>query len=195
MTLSENAFRTCPEGVVTLPLKSKLQSINVLSDNPTLSSIDGVLYSKDMKRLIRCPELKEGEVIIPEGVERIEPYAFFNCVYLKAVQMPETLKEFGDCPTITFITNETRNGVMMNCQSLEELVFPQGLTWISNRALANCFSLKKVTLPDSLKLPHQTYLSADLRCRSPDQLLLELLEQVLLRLQIHQKKEHQALHL
>ena len=152
MTLSENAFRTCPEGVVTLPLKSKLQSINVLSDNPTLSSIDGVLYSKDMKRLIRCPELKEGEVIIPEGVERIEPYAFFNCVYLKAVQMPETLKEFGDCPTITFITNETRNGVMMNCQSLEELVFPQGLTWISNRALANCFSLKKVTLPDSLKL-------------------------------------------
>ena len=151
MTLSENAFRTDPNKLLTSTYHSELQSINVLSENPSICSVDGVLYSKDLKTLIRCPEHKKGELIVPNGVERIEPWAFSNCFYLNSIQLPETLLEFGNRPIPLYTTN-TGDYVMLNCLSLEELMIPNRVRWISDAALMGCTNLKKVVLPDSLTL-------------------------------------------
>lgn len=151
MTLSENAFRTDPNKLLTSTYHSELQSINVLSENPSICSVEGVLYSKDLKTLIRCPEHKKGELIVPNGVERIEPWAFSNCFYLNSIQLPETLLEFGNRPIPLYTTN-TGDYVMLNCLSLEELMIPNRVRWISDAALMGCTNLKKVVLPDSLTL-------------------------------------------
>lgn len=65
-----------------LPSLSSLQAYEVSPENEALVAYDGILYSKDMKTLYRCPEAKQGEIVIPEGVttilgESFEDYDFW----------------------------------------------------------------------------------------------------------------------
>ena len=48
---------------------------------------DGILYTKDMRSLLRCPAARAGEVVIPKGVKFINEKAFSHCEW-----MPRTLK-------------------------------------------------------------------------------------------------------
>ncbi len=67
-------------GQTTFVGNSTIKSFNVHPDNPVYTSVDGVLYSKDMKTLIKCPGDKTNEsFIIPDGVTTIKPYAFGYC--------------------------------------------------------------------------------------------------------------------
>lgn len=56
-----------------------LGKINVDAENQYYTSVDGILYDKEMKTLIRCPENYNGKIIIPDGVEKICDGAFFSC--------------------------------------------------------------------------------------------------------------------
>ncbi len=56
----------------------KLKNIHVDSGNKYYSSLDGILYNKDMTELILCPEGKTGKIVIPESVQKIRSYAFNN---------------------------------------------------------------------------------------------------------------------
>jgi hypothetical protein len=60
--------------------KANLESINVDSDNSTYSSQDGILYSKDMTKLIKVPcAYPASKVILPDTVKTICAGAFaFN---------------------------------------------------------------------------------------------------------------------
>lgn len=49
---------------------NQLKDINVSEANPVHASEDGVLYSKDMTTLIKCPGGRSS-FIVPDGVERI----------------------------------------------------------------------------------------------------------------------------
>ena len=53
-----------------------LTSINVAEDNLNYASIVGVLYSKDKKTLIMCPDGKTGSITIPNSVTSIGDKAF-----------------------------------------------------------------------------------------------------------------------
>lgn len=53
-----------------------LREINIEEGHPTLCSVDGVVFSKDMSVLIRCPEGKTGSVTIDEKTKVIEHMAF-----------------------------------------------------------------------------------------------------------------------
>lgn len=57
---------------------------------------DGVLYSKDMKKLIKFPSGVSGSFTIPDGVETIAGGAFVNCLKLTSVLLPESLNEIED---------------------------------------------------------------------------------------------------
>ena len=61
-------------------------SITVDKDNPYYSSVDGILYSKDGKALLRYPSGKQGDTFtVPAAVERIGGYAFASCNRLENV--------------------------------------------------------------------------------------------------------------
>lgn len=47
---------------------NKLQSINVAEDNPNYCSVDGVLFDKNKTKLIKYPDGKQGECVIPSTV-------------------------------------------------------------------------------------------------------------------------------
>lgn len=70
--------------------------IEVDEDNPEYSSIEGSLYSKDQKRLIKyCSKRFEDKIEIGGTVESIEDYAFSGCNLLSDVIINESVKHIG----------------------------------------------------------------------------------------------------
>lgn len=70
-----------------------LEKIKVSEDNETYCSIDGVLFSKDKKTLLRCPVQTGESYSIPAGVELLESNCFNSCYQLKNLIIPEGVKE------------------------------------------------------------------------------------------------------
>lgn len=55
-------------------------------ENPYLTSIDGVLYNKDVTTLIRCPREKTGEYLSPATVDDVDVLAFYGCRSLDKIE-------------------------------------------------------------------------------------------------------------
>ena len=72
-----------------------LEEINVSKTNPLYTSKNGVLFSKDTKTLITCPEGKVGKYSIPKGVRIIGKEAFYNCTTLTEIKVPEGVVTIG----------------------------------------------------------------------------------------------------
>ncbi len=75
--IGEGAFRECPA----------LENIEVDESNEDFCSRDSVLYSKDMKELLRMPAGRsfEGGFTVPSSVTTIERYAFYLCVNITKI--------------------------------------------------------------------------------------------------------------
>ena len=76
---------------------SSLGRINVDSENSVFKSVDGVLYNYSKNMLIKCPEAKNGKVIIPdwcESVYRVTDFEspFSNCYYVTSISFPQKFK-------------------------------------------------------------------------------------------------------
>ena len=92
ITIPENAFSGVEElyisylnvDEITIPasvqyvsiVNSNLNNIYVEKDNAYYTSVDGVLYSKDKKSLIKFPDARTGEFEVPNFVEIIESNSF-----------------------------------------------------------------------------------------------------------------------
>ena len=74
----------------------KLAQINVAADNSNYTSIDGVLYTKDEARLIKCPDGKIGNFTIPNSVTSIGKAAFRYCTGLTSIVIPNSVTSIGD---------------------------------------------------------------------------------------------------
>lgn len=63
-----------------------LMAIFVDGGNLVYADIDGVLYDKELKRIICCPAGKTGNVFeMPSSVQRVETMAFYGCDSIKVV--------------------------------------------------------------------------------------------------------------
>ena len=109
-SIGDKAFWNCidmtsaelPKSVVSLGRSlflgcKKLSTISVDSENPSYTSIEGILYDKTISTLICYPEGKnDTELIIPSTVEVICDSTFQNCTKLSNIVFPESLKTIGD---------------------------------------------------------------------------------------------------
>ena len=76
-------------------------------------------------------------VVIPDGVIRIEEFAFFKSSTLTSITIPNS---------VTFIGSQT----FMDCDHLTSITIPNSVTFIGNGAFRYCDALSSVTLPISL---------------------------------------------
>ena len=140
---------------------TSLTAINVDGNNTKYKSVDGVLYSKDMKTLLAYPAGKtNASYTIPDGVTLINSYAFYDCTSLKEVTIPNSVTEIGDsaflgCKSLTKVTipdsvTKIGYGAFSGCTSLKEIAIPNSVTEIGNYAFLGCTSLTKVTIPNSV---------------------------------------------
>ena len=104
-----------------------IQNIEVTESNPYYKSIDGVVYSKDGKRLIKCsPKRRCYTFKIPEGVEEIDVHAFDWNNYIFKIQLPETLKKL-------------KAGTFAKCEKLSTIYIPSTMEYIEDGCFADYF--------------------------------------------------------
>ncbi|MDE7497160.1 MAG: leucine-rich repeat domain-containing protein [Muribaculaceae bacterium] len=73
-----------------------LKKIELGSNFANFCSINGAVYSEDMKTFVCCPRGREGEFVVANGVETIAPYAFTNCRNITRVVLPASIKLISD---------------------------------------------------------------------------------------------------
>lgn len=121
--------------------------ITVAAGNESFCSVDGVLFTRDMKKLLCYPCGKQAETyIVPEGVEVIGAFAFQCNQFLEKVNLPSTIKII-ELKAFSF------------CEKLCEIFLPDGLETIDEDAFEFC-NIKHITLPKSLKKIHWLNLSS-----------------------------------
>ena len=151
-TIREDAFRDC----------ESLRQIDVDINNGKYKSIDGNLYSKDGKVLIRyAPGKREESFKILPCVETLGSDAFYDCKSLKRVPIPGSVKRieyraFYDCKSLKRITipgsvKRIEFSAFWGCKSLEEVNICEGVETIEWAAFKYCESLKRITIPGSVK--------------------------------------------
>lgn len=126
-------------------------------------TVDGILYSADMKTLILCPAGKTGEVTIPDGVERIRKQAFFGSKISKVVFPDslvrlqneafygcENLKEIDFGNGIEQIGGAENKHIFSGCP-VEKLIFPSQVKEIGISAFYSCGELKEIIFEEGLK--------------------------------------------
>ena len=71
-----------------------LENVYVSENNPDYSDIDGVLFSKDKKTLLKYPDHKnyKGTYVVPDGTVKIGPLAFYYSD-LRDLTFPESVSE------------------------------------------------------------------------------------------------------
>jgi hypothetical protein len=121
---------------------SSLPAITVSEDNKHYSSVDGVLYNKDVTTLLWFSPMRNGEFTIPETVTYIEEMAFYACALSKVV-MPSVV--------------EIGGGAFWNSYTLTSVEFSSSLTNIDGLAFSNCELLNNVVLPASLTTIGSSY--------------------------------------
>ena len=112
-----------------------LREIHVVEDNAYYSSQEGVLYSKDGKRLLCCPQKHPLESLSADdylaGVEEIGTRAFEFCENLQTVSIPETLTRVNSC-------------AFYGCKNLTQLQLHENIHLLDGGHFALCHRLDNV---------------------------------------------------
>ena len=154
----------------------KLKAVNVPADNPNYKTVDGVLYNKNVTRIVFVPGAKTGAFTVPETVNEVYDRAFKDAKQLTSVTFPKNFLStfdmaytFENCEKLTALnfadTNKdykTANGIVYKKDMTELYFVPNGKTGSytipstvtniqNNRAFKNCSKITEIVFPDGLK--------------------------------------------
>ena len=150
----------CIDEVTKKPRKVIIEDKNISHDNevlfrlhepgieefesriPRYKTIDGIVYTKDGKTLLKCPRNHPGKVTVPDGVEVIAESAFED-TSITDIVLPDSLREI-----------ERR--AFFDCSKLKSVDFGHGLERIGDmshdsKTFESCFSLRELKLPSQMK--------------------------------------------
>ncbi|MDR0919924.1 MAG: leucine-rich repeat protein [Oscillospiraceae bacterium] len=166
--IGQNVFSDCislksitiPKNLKTIHswtfLGDELTNINVDDENPYFASIDGVLFDKELKKLIIYPAGREGDYVIPDGVTEIVQYAFYKQKYITSVTLPDSITEIGnyafyECHSLVSINipnslEKMNPGFLGDCPLLKSINIPEHLTEIISDAFRDCTSLTEISI-------------------------------------------------
>lgn len=149
--IASNAFENC----------TSLQTFNVDEENRWFAADDGVLYSYNMKTLIRCPLAHYAEIFrVPNGVLTIADEAFEKCINLGKIVIPDGVIKIGsEAFSNTNITaidmpnsiNEIGYMAFWGCKNLEVFIIPENMSVIPSSMMYNCSNLKYVEIPRDIR--------------------------------------------
>ena len=120
------------------------QSIEDLSTKATEEELKdayiddrGVKYSKDGRKLLKAPTTLSGTYSIKKTTEIICDRAFFDCLNLTSISIPNSVKDIGEW-------------AFAGCSLLSSIDIPNSVISIGNIAFAGCLSLKYISIPESV---------------------------------------------
>lgn len=134
-----------------------LESIGVSEANQYYTSIDGVLYNKDVTEILWFPEGKTGEYSLPESITYIKENAFRG-TKITSIRLPDTLKEIARgafsksaIAEIYLPVNMTNvsEGLFQDCETLRIVHFGEATQFFGNYVFDGC-PLEHLYLPASV---------------------------------------------
>ncbi|MBQ9746630.1 MAG: leucine-rich repeat protein [Clostridia bacterium] len=138
-----------------------LVSIDVSPENNFYCSVNGHLYTKDMKTMVSYAiGCKNSFYDIPKGVKVIEDSAFSRCASLVNVTIPAGVTSIGmfafyRCSSITNINlpeslTSIGDSAFRECKSLTSIKIPNGVTRLGESVFDNCQAITSIKLPSSI---------------------------------------------
>lgn len=155
-TLGDKAFYGFNGNITNMPSEIETIGENVFGDD--VADEDGAVYigkylvSFDNIKGLESYTVKDGtvticqnafegenlkEVILPDSVEVIAPYAFADMTELTNVELSQNLKKLND-------------HAFKGCTALESLVLPESLSEIAAYTFEGCTNLKTMDLPETI---------------------------------------------
>ena len=173
ISIGDEAFALCKLTKITIPASVEVIGLNafylcdsmveivVSQENKNYKTEEGVLFDKEMKKLITYPICKSGsEYTVPDSVTSLEAYSFFNCDSLERVFIPDSVTQIGDCAfyecsnlteiPIPKTIKSIGNGVFENCEKLTSIIIPDTVTSIEERAFYCCSEMTSIFIPASV---------------------------------------------
>lgn len=136
--IGEGAFELCTDlASITIPESVSTIGNGVFSGCISLTQFTGKFASADGYLLIESHTIKaaalglEGDLILPEGVTRIEEDTFRWCKTLTNITLPNSLTSIG-------------SRAFANCTSLSSITIPAGVTDMGGASFAGCTSLTSI---------------------------------------------------
>ena len=140
-----------------------LEEFTVDENNPEYASVNGVLYDKEVSKIIAVPAGKTGSLTLPETLETIGYGAFENSS-LEEISFDENsnilaigYRAFYGADSLTQITIPASVVTIdyyafAMCENLETVIFAEGsrLTGVYEGAFYGCKALTDIVLPDSV---------------------------------------------
>ena len=151
-----------------------LTMIEVDKDSKYFQSIDGNLYTKDGKELIKyAPAKQDTSFVLPASVETIKSNALWMCRFLTNIEVSQNNKYYKSIDGNLYSKDETKlikyaigkkdvsfsipdtvdmvfGEAFLGCTSLESIEIPNSVTWIGGGAFEDCTSLTSIEIPDSV---------------------------------------------
>ena len=156
---------TIPKSVTSMDYRFanayNLERIDVDVNNKVYASVDGVVFDKNLKRLIIYPVGKQNiSYSVPNGVTSIEQSAFSGCQRLQEIIISDSViniesSAFNSCTSLAEITipnsvTSIGGSAFYNCTNLTEITIPDSVTSIEDSAFENCYNLKEIMIPNSV---------------------------------------------
>lgn len=189
--IGDNAFNNCRAlELVTLPAQLSSLRSNPFSSCQALKEYkaaegshhfavkDGILFSKDMTRLIACPKSKAlGDYTVPATVKEIAPRAFFDCSLLTAIKMSEVVtigeSAFHGCHNLASVDFGTKletlgKGAFYSNSKIESVYLPDSFQHMDLINFDFCNNLKTVSLSEELSKREQDFNNLSFNFNSSD---------------------------
>lgn len=134
---------------------SSMMSITCDPANKNYVSVDGVLFTKDMKELVAYPGGVQGGYTVPATVNHIGDAAFYGALGLDSVTILGNLdfigfEAFAQCSKLTDVA--IRDGVnyvgywaFRGCNGIKTLTVPQSVTNIGDQAFGFAYADQKMS--------------------------------------------------
>ena len=149
-----------------------IKNINVDANNTNFSSNNGIVFSKDKKKIVLYPQGKtEKAYTIPSTVEEICDSAF-SYAQIESITISKSVKKFGNYVfsstniksiTIPSTVTEMGYGPVADCQKLISANIQSKVKVLPYDMFNGCASLKNVTLNDNIE---EIYNRAFYGCKS-----------------------------
>ena len=163
--IGESAF-----SVYTDMIPSLLNFI-VDKDNPYFDEIDGVLVTKDRKKLVAFPTARAGSYTVPDGIEVICKSAFRMAVFLEEIIMSDSVKSI-EKGTFYYCSNLKKANLggaekigteaFYYCTKLVD-VSGENIISIGKKAFMKCVKLPYFKLSDTVKtIGEQAFYGCDI---------------------------------
>ncbi|MGN0539011.1 MAG: leucine-rich repeat domain-containing protein [Candidatus Fimenecus sp.] len=162
-TIGDRAFEDCTS-LASITIPDSVTSIGLGAFDNTAYYNDATNWENDVlyigKYLIKAKDTISGDYVVKYGTKTIADHAFYDCISLASITIPNSVTSIGDgafyvCTALESITignsvSKIGDSAFYDCTALESITIPDSVTSIGKSAFSCCTSLASITIPDSV---------------------------------------------